>query len=45
VPDLSFHAGMVSSTLLTLVVIPSVYAVVKGFSIRFARLAPAFERS
>src|SRR5262249_60796279 len=37
--------GMVSSTLLTLVVIPSVYAVVKGFTIRFARSAPAFEGS
>jgi copper/silver efflux system protein len=26
--------GMVSSTLLTLIVIPSIYAVVKGFAVR-----------
>jgi len=34
---------MVSSTLLTLVVIPSIYAVVKGLSIRTPRLAPSFQ--
>src|SRR4029077_7794221 len=33
--------GMVSSTLLTLIVIPAIYAVVKGLSIRAPRLAPA----
>jgi Cu(I)/Ag(I) efflux system membrane protein CusA/SilA len=37
--------GMVSATVLTLVVIPAIYAVVKGLSIRSARLAPAFERT
>src|SRR5262245_28906913 len=37
--------GMVSATLLTLIVIPSIYAVVKGFSIRAPRLAAAFERT
>jgi len=37
--------GMVSSTLLTLIVIPSIYAVAKGLAIRSARLAPAFERT
>ena len=31
--------GMVSSTLLTLIVIPSVYAVIKGFELRRARKA------
>jgi Cu(I)/Ag(I) efflux system membrane protein CusA/SilA len=35
--------GMVSSTLLTLIVIPAIYAVVKGFAIRATRSAPAFE--
>jgi copper/silver efflux system protein len=29
--------GMVSSTLLTLIVIPAIYAVVKGFSLRSPR--------
>jgi Cu(I)/Ag(I) efflux system membrane protein CusA/SilA len=33
--------GMVSSTLLTLIVIPAVYAVVKGASLRAPRLEPA----
>jgi Cu(I)/Ag(I) efflux system membrane protein CusA/SilA len=33
--------GMVSSTLLTLIVIPAIYAVVKGVAIRSPRLAPA----
>ncbi len=33
--------GMVSSTILTLVVIPSIYAVVKGFSLRLASSASA----
>jgi Cu(I)/Ag(I) efflux system membrane protein CusA/SilA len=37
--------GMVSSTLLTLIVIPAIYAVVKGLAIRSPRLAPAFERT
>jgi hypothetical protein len=32
--------GMVSSTLLTLIVIPAIYAVAKGLAIR-ARLAPS----
>ena len=36
--------GMVSSTLLTLIVIPAIYAVVKGIAIRSPRLAPAFKR-
>jgi Cu/Ag efflux pump CusA len=35
--------GMVSSTLLTLIVIPAIYAVVKGIAIRSPRLAPAFK--
>ena len=33
--------GMVSSTVLTLIVIPAIYAVVKGFALRKPRLAPA----
>jgi Cu(I)/Ag(I) efflux system membrane protein CusA/SilA len=33
--------AMVSSTLLTLIVIPAIYAVVKGFAIRSPRLAAA----
>ena len=37
--------GMVSSTVLTLVVIPAIYAVVKGVAIRTSRLAPALHRS
>jgi len=36
--------GMVSSTLLTLVVIPAIYAVVKGFAIRTSRLGPALQQ-
>lgn len=36
--------GMVSATVLTLVVIPSIYAVVKGLAIREPRVAPAFQR-
>jgi copper/silver efflux system protein len=36
--------GMVSSTLLTLIVIPAIYAVVKGFALRSPRLAPALQR-
>jgi Cu(I)/Ag(I) efflux system membrane protein CusA/SilA len=32
--------GMVSSTVLTLVVIPAIYAVVKGFALRNSRLIP-----
>jgi len=35
--------GMVSSTLLTLIVIPSIYAVVKEFGIRTPRLAPSLQ--
>jgi Cu(I)/Ag(I) efflux system membrane protein CusA/SilA len=37
--------GMVSSTVLTLVVIPAIYAVVKGVAIRTSHLAPALHRS
>ncbi len=37
--------GMVSSTLLTLVVIPAIYAVVKGVAIRTPRIAPANRQS
>ena len=33
--------GMISSTLLTLIVIPAIYAVVKGAGLRASRLAPA----
>jgi Cu(I)/Ag(I) efflux system membrane protein CusA/SilA len=33
--------GMVSSTVLTLVVIPAIYALVKGVSIRTLQAAPA----
>jgi Cu(I)/Ag(I) efflux system membrane protein CusA/SilA len=36
--------GMVSSTMLTLVVIPAIYAVVKGFAIRTSLLAPALQQ-
>ncbi len=36
--------GMVSATVLTLVVIPAIYAVVKGFAIREPRTAPAFQQ-
>jgi copper/silver efflux system protein len=36
--------GMVSSTLLTLVVIPAIYAVVKRFAIRTSHLAPALQQ-
>jgi Cu(I)/Ag(I) efflux system membrane protein CusA/SilA len=32
--------GMVSSTLLTLIVIPAIYAVVKGISVRRNAVAP-----
>jgi Cu(I)/Ag(I) efflux system membrane protein CusA/SilA len=37
--------GMVSSTLLTLIVIPSIYAVVKGAAIRSPRLLPQQQRT
>ena len=37
--------GMVSSTVLTLVVIPAIYAVVKGFVIRRSDLSPAMQQS
>jgi Cu(I)/Ag(I) efflux system membrane protein CusA/SilA len=36
--------GMVSSTVLTLVVIPAIYAVVKRFAIRTSHLAPALQQ-
>jgi Cu(I)/Ag(I) efflux system membrane protein CusA/SilA len=35
--------GMVSSTVLTLVVIPAIYAAIKGMAIRTSRLAPALQ--
>jgi copper/silver efflux system protein len=37
--------GMVSSTVLTLVVIPAIYALVKGFAIRRSNPAPAPQRT
>jgi Cu(I)/Ag(I) efflux system membrane protein CusA/SilA len=37
--------GMVSSTLLTLIVIPAIYAVVKGIAIRAPRLTPSLQQS
>ena len=37
--------GMVSATLLTLIVIPSIYAVVKGLSIRSPHLAPSLPQT
>jgi copper/silver efflux system protein len=37
--------GMVSSTLLTLIVIPAIYAVVKGATIRSPRLAPSMQQT
>ena len=37
--------GMVSSTVLTLIVIPAIYAVVKGFPLRSLSLAPAAEHA
>ncbi len=36
--------GMVSSTVLTLIVIPAIYAVVKSTSLRLPRLAPSFQQ-
>jgi Cu(I)/Ag(I) efflux system membrane protein CusA/SilA len=36
--------GMVSSTLLTLVVIPAIYALVKGVAIRAPHLTPALQQ-
>jgi len=36
--------GMVSSTILTLVVIPAIYAVVKGITLRTPQLTAAFYR-
>jgi copper/silver efflux system protein len=36
--------GMVSSTVLTLIVIPAVYAVLKGTSLRLPRLAQSFQQ-
>ena len=37
--------GMVSSTLLTLIVIPAIYAVVKGAALRAPRLAPSMQQT
>jgi copper/silver efflux system protein len=37
--------GMVSSTLLTLIVIPAIYAVVKGIAMRSPRLAPSLQQT
>ena len=37
--------GMVSATVLTLVVIPAIYAVVKGLAIRSPSAAPAFQQA
>jgi Cu(I)/Ag(I) efflux system membrane protein CusA/SilA len=37
--------GMVSATLLTLIVIPAIYAVVKGASLRSPRLAPSLQQT
>jgi Cu(I)/Ag(I) efflux system membrane protein CusA/SilA len=37
--------GMVSSTLLTLIVIPAIYAVVKGVALRSPRLAPSLQET
>jgi Cu(I)/Ag(I) efflux system membrane protein CusA/SilA len=37
--------GMVSSTLLTLIVIPAIYAVVKGIAIQSPRLAPSLQQT
>jgi Cu(I)/Ag(I) efflux system membrane protein CusA/SilA len=36
--------GMMSSTVLTLIVIPAIYAVVKSTSLRLTRLAPSFQQ-
>ena len=37
--------GMVSATVLTLLVIPAIYAVVKGASLRSPRLAPSLQQT
>ena len=37
--------GMISSTLLTLIVIPSIYAVIKGAAFRSPRLAPRLQQT
>ena len=37
--------GMVSATVLTLLVIPAIYAVVKGASLRSARLASSLQQT
>jgi Cu(I)/Ag(I) efflux system membrane protein CusA/SilA len=37
--------GMISSTLLTLIVIPVVYRVVKGFTLRAPRPTPAVQQT
>jgi Cu(I)/Ag(I) efflux system membrane protein CusA/SilA len=36
--------GMVSSTLLTLIVIPAIYAAVKGMALRSSIMAPSSSR-
>jgi copper/silver efflux system protein len=37
--------GMVSSTLLTLIVIPAVYAVIKGIALRSPHMAPTLQQT
>jgi Cu(I)/Ag(I) efflux system membrane protein CusA/SilA len=37
--------GMVSSTLLTLIVIPSIYAVIKGIALQSPRMAPTLQQT
>jgi Cu(I)/Ag(I) efflux system membrane protein CusA/SilA len=37
--------GMVSSTLLTLIVIPAIYAAVKGLALQSPSLAPSLQQS
>src|SRR5262245_31217170 len=37
--------GMVSSTLLTLIVIPAIYAVIKGIALRSPRMAPTLQQT
>src|SRR5258705_11036669 len=37
--------GMVSSTLLTLIVIPAIYAVIKGAAVQLPSLAPSLQRT
>ena len=44
-PKMIMIGGMVSSTLLTLIVIPSIYAVIKGAALRLPGLAPSLQRT